>query len=210
MHISADCCTRDIKPANVLLAEADAKGRRIVLADFGIARQAGDISGLTATNMVMGTTAYAAPEQLLGKDIDGRADQYALGCTAFHLTYRSCALRQLQCGGGDLPTPLRATAIDRRAAARPRRPQRRHLESLGERSCDPLCELFGFRDGADRPAGRRVADTVAGAAADSPTRQLSAPAQVAPAKPRRRRLRPAVLLSVVATLVLLTLAGWSA
>ncbi|HXO48383.1 MAG TPA: serine/threonine-protein kinase, partial [Mycobacterium sp.] len=67
---------RDIKPANILLAEADAKGRRIVLADFGIAREAGDISGLTATNMVMGTTAYAAPEQLLGKDIDGRADQY--------------------------------------------------------------------------------------------------------------------------------------
>src|ERR1700676_432936 len=49
---------RDVKPANILLAEADAKGRRIMLADFGIARQAGDISGLTATNMVMGTTAY--------------------------------------------------------------------------------------------------------------------------------------------------------
>src|SRR5271167_4658014 len=76
---------RDIKPANILLAEADGKGRRIVLADFGIARQLGDISGLTATNMVMGTTAYAAPEQLMGSDIDGRADQYALGCTAFHL-----------------------------------------------------------------------------------------------------------------------------
>jgi serine/threonine protein kinase len=74
---------RDIKPANILLAEADGKGRRIMLADFGIARQVGDISGLTATYMAMGTTAYSAPEQLLGKDIDGRADQYALGCTAF-------------------------------------------------------------------------------------------------------------------------------
>src|ERR1700752_3184875 len=46
---------RDIKPANILLGEAEAKGRRIMLAVFGIARQVGDISGLTATNMVRGT-----------------------------------------------------------------------------------------------------------------------------------------------------------
>src|ERR1700761_4417190 len=76
---------RDIKPANILISDTDSRGRRILLADFGIARQVGDVSGLTATNTVMGTTAYAAPEQLLGRDIDGRADQYALGCTAFHL-----------------------------------------------------------------------------------------------------------------------------
>src|SRR5271155_5857274 len=76
---------RDVKPANILLTDADPRGRRITLADFGIARQVGDISGLTATNMVMGTTAYSAPEQLMGSEIDGRADQYALGCTAFHL-----------------------------------------------------------------------------------------------------------------------------
>src|ERR1700753_3829344 len=60
---------RDIKPANILLADAAPRGRRILLADFGIARQIGDISVLTATNMVMGTTAYAAPEQLMGKAI---------------------------------------------------------------------------------------------------------------------------------------------
>ena len=55
--------------------------------------------------------------------------------------------------------------------------------------------------------GVGAADTVAGAAADSPTRQVSAPPQAAPADPGRRRMRPAVLLSVVATLVLLALAG---
>jgi serine/threonine-protein kinase len=55
------------------------------LADFGIARQHDDISGLTATNMTVGTVTYAAPEQLMGGDIDGRADQYALAATAFHL-----------------------------------------------------------------------------------------------------------------------------
>jgi len=75
---------RDVKPANILLSDPSPR-RRILLADFGIARELGEISGLTATNMLVGTTAYCAPEQLQGADIDGRADQYALGCTAFNL-----------------------------------------------------------------------------------------------------------------------------
>jgi serine/threonine protein kinase, bacterial len=73
---------RDVKPANILL---DSGSQRIFLADFGIARRVADISGLTATNMAVGTVSYAAPEQLNGEPLDGRADQYALACTAFHL-----------------------------------------------------------------------------------------------------------------------------
>ena len=55
------------------------------MSDFGIARNFNDISGLTKTNMTVGTVAYSAPEQLLGEDIDGRADQYSLAATAYHL-----------------------------------------------------------------------------------------------------------------------------
>jgi hypothetical protein len=76
---------RDVKPANILLTEPDGQPRRIFLADFGIARLVDDPTGLTATNMAVGTVAYAAPEQLKGESLDGRADQYALACTAFHL-----------------------------------------------------------------------------------------------------------------------------
>lgn len=76
---------RDVKPANILLTEPEDGKRRILLADFGIARPLHDISGLTATNFTVGTVAYAPPEQLMGADIDGRADQYALAATAFHL-----------------------------------------------------------------------------------------------------------------------------
>jgi serine/threonine protein kinase, bacterial len=198
---------RDIKPANILLAEADAKGRRIMLADFGIARQVGDISGLTATNMVMGTTAYAAPEQLMGKDIDGRADQYALGCTAFHLLT----------GSAPYDNSNAAVVISQHLSAPPpligeRRPDLVDLNAVISRvlAKDPATRFTSCSDFATALTGRPgvvVADTVAGAAADSPTRQLSAPAQVAPAKRGHRRLRPAVLLAVVATLVLLTLAG---
>lgn len=77
---------RDVKPANILLSEPEKDGqRRIFLADFGIARQIADANRLTATNLTLGTVAYAAPEQLMAEDLDGRADQYALAATAYHL-----------------------------------------------------------------------------------------------------------------------------
>jgi serine/threonine protein kinase len=77
---------RDVKPANILLAKPDQDGtRRVYLADFGIARPLDDPAGLTSTNFTLGTFAYAAPEQLMGKAIDGRADQYALAATTYQL-----------------------------------------------------------------------------------------------------------------------------
>jgi len=76
---------RDVKPANILLSQPARDRQRILLADFGIARAADDISGLTSTNYAVGTVSYAAPEQLLGDTLDGRADQYALAATAYHL-----------------------------------------------------------------------------------------------------------------------------
>src|SRR5580693_2448264 len=76
---------RDVKPANILLTHPDEEDHRILLADFGVARQLADISGITETNVAVGTVAYAAPEQLVGSNLDGRADQYALAASAFHL-----------------------------------------------------------------------------------------------------------------------------
>ena len=78
---------RDVKPANILIADVDEDERRILLADFGVARHLADASGagLTETNMTVGTAAYAAPEQLMGEPVDGRTDQYSLAATAYHL-----------------------------------------------------------------------------------------------------------------------------
>lgn len=76
---------RDVKPANILLTASKSNRRRILLADFGIARQADEITGLTGTNMTVGSVGYAAPEQLMGERLDGRADQYGLAATAFRL-----------------------------------------------------------------------------------------------------------------------------
>nr|WP_082947744.1 serine/threonine-protein kinase [Mycobacterium sp. E2479] len=77
---------RDVKPANIMMTHLEDDGeQRILLTDFGIARSRDDISGLTATNFTVGTVAYAAPEQLMGQDLDGHADQYALAATTYHL-----------------------------------------------------------------------------------------------------------------------------
>ena len=77
---------RDVKPANILLSQPSSDGtRRVFLADFGIAREVANPSGLTETNLTVGTVSYASPEQLMGTDLDGRSDQYALAATAFQL-----------------------------------------------------------------------------------------------------------------------------
>ena len=77
---------RDVKPANVIVSQPEDGGTpRIVLSDFGIARPIDDNTGLTLTNMAVGTVNYSAPEQLMGAAVDGRADQYALAATAYYL-----------------------------------------------------------------------------------------------------------------------------
>ena len=76
---------RDIKPDNILIDKDD--GRAIVT-DFGIARavQDGAETRLTATGIAIGTPAYMSPEQAAGdRDIDGRADLYALGTLGYQM-----------------------------------------------------------------------------------------------------------------------------
>lgn len=75
---------RDVKPANIMVA-GDGDDSRIMLTDFGVARAIGDVSGLTETNMTVGTVAYCAPEQLMGEELDGRADLYALAASCYEM-----------------------------------------------------------------------------------------------------------------------------
>jgi Tol biopolymer transport system component len=64
---------RDLKPGNILVTKQGIK-----LLDFGLAKSRVDET-LTATNAVMGTPKYMAPEQKEGKECDARTDIYALG-----------------------------------------------------------------------------------------------------------------------------------
>ncbi len=80
-----DIVHRDLKPANVMLARDD-EGRPLVkVLDFGIAKQLGG-STQTMTHGTIGTLLYMAPEQVRGaRDIDGRADLYALGVMLYQM-----------------------------------------------------------------------------------------------------------------------------
>ncbi|SES48142.1 Serine/threonine protein kinase [Streptomyces sp. yr375] len=69
---------RDVKPANVLLAEDG----RVVLTDFGIA-QASETSNLTRTGQLVGSVDFMAPERLVGATPGPEADLWALGATLF-------------------------------------------------------------------------------------------------------------------------------
>ncbi len=73
---------RDIKPGNILLQSGHA-----LVADFGIARALGDEGeALTKTGLAVGTPQYMAPEQATGeREVDGRADIYALGAVMYEM-----------------------------------------------------------------------------------------------------------------------------
>src|SRR6267378_2912974 len=72
---------RDLKPTNVLI-HSDG---RAMLADFGLARGAGQPTHLTTVGLAIGTPGYMAPEQVMGHDVDRRADIYAIGVLTFEM-----------------------------------------------------------------------------------------------------------------------------
>ncbi|HEV8455211.1 MAG TPA: serine/threonine-protein kinase [Gemmatimonadales bacterium] len=80
---------RDIKPANIFLCRYGEEYDFVKVLDFGIVgavRDAADTSLVhTRENAVRGTPAFIAPEQAMGKVVDGRADIYATGCVAYWL-----------------------------------------------------------------------------------------------------------------------------
>ena len=76
---------RDVKPANILVDAGPDRPEHVYLSDFGISKGAASSAGLTGTGQFLGTPEYTSPEQVRGLAVDGRADQYALACVAWHL-----------------------------------------------------------------------------------------------------------------------------
>ncbi|MHA7653805.1 serine/threonine-protein kinase [Mycobacterium sp. ML4] len=180
---------RDVKPANILLSDPGGHDQRIYLADFGIARRIDDPAGLTDTNVVVGTVAYAAPEQLKGDPIDARADQYALACKAFHLLT----------GAPPYPDANPTVVITQHVYAPPPSVGARRAE-LG--AVDPVF----MRAMAKEPSGRFA---TCSEFATELSRRLASPADAvtAPAIASPRRRRSGVLVAAVIGAVVLIGAG---
>ena len=91
---------RDLKPQNIMLTS----GGRAKIVDFGLSKIADRPDGshaetlhsdtLTAGHAVMGTVGYMAPEQVMAVAVDGRADQFALGCILYEMLTGRRAFRR--------------------------------------------------------------------------------------------------------------------
>jgi serine/threonine protein kinase len=72
---------RDLKPGNIMLS----RHGQVKVMDFGIAKAKVAAANLTTVGQVRGTPIYMAPEQVTGKDLDGRTDQFAAATVLFEL-----------------------------------------------------------------------------------------------------------------------------
>ncbi|MCB5166734.1 serine/threonine protein kinase [Streptomyces bambusae] len=82
-----DLVHRDVKPANILVAAGTDEDHpeHVYLADFGLTKKSLSLSGITTVGDIVGTVNYMAPEQIDGLALDGRCDQYSLGCVVHEL-----------------------------------------------------------------------------------------------------------------------------
>jgi eukaryotic-like serine/threonine-protein kinase len=102
----AELVHRDFKPDNVMVADAEhgsSRSHRVKVMDFGLAAgieaatedhpaatsitETRTDEPLTAQGRVVGTPAYMSPEQLRGKDVDARSDQFSFCVTAYEALY---------------------------------------------------------------------------------------------------------------------------
>ena len=216
---------RDLKPANVMVT---ADGRMMVT-DFGIAKILSSTQGRTRTGMSMGTPAYMAPEQIRGaKDVDARADIYALGVTF----YEMLAGRTPFWGADDEESDY--GLMDAQVRKPPPDP-REFYPHIPERVVELLLRTLS-KEPVGRPSSveelRAALDAAAGGAAPArtvvesgpavpaPARTVvesgpampSGPADVIPAKPLPGKSNIALIAAVVGVLVVAVavLVGWVA
>jgi len=183
---------RDVKPANILVAEP---GGHAYLCDFGLAKRA-SAEGVTQTGSFLGTVAFCSPEQIEGRPLDGRSDLYSLGCVLFYcLTARPPYVRE-----SDFAV----------LEAHLREPP----PAVGDAALDPVLAKAMAKDPGDRYETGGALAAAFGAALDPEATRAAPPPRPAPeAETRALRRRPRrgwlVAAAAVALAAALAAAGLS-
>ncbi len=116
---------RDLKPGNLILVEHRGQPDFVKVLDFGMAKilgqQASDGPPLSRAGAIMGTPTYMAPEHIIGRTVDGRADLYAIGCIAYEMLtgrppFTGKPMEVADAHLSRTPAPTRATVVDIPAA----------------------------------------------------------------------------------------------
>jgi tRNA A-37 threonylcarbamoyl transferase component Bud32 len=165
---------RDMKPANVMVTALGG----IKIMDFGIARTR-FAEQLAADGYVVGTPAYMPPEQVLGQEVDGRADLYSVGVVLYRLLTGALpftagsSVDMLQQQISQLPTPLRIHRADLPAWCEPI-----VQRALAKSPDDRFQSAGAFRDALARATG---VGTTIDLAREFSIAQDSTPSKPAPA-----------------------------
>jgi len=179
---------RDVKPGNMLIGTVAGSGQpdHVYLSDFGLSKQSVSSNSLTATGQFLGTLDYMAPEQVEGLSIDGRADLYALACSAFEMLAGTPPFKRDE-GVAVLWAQLRAPTPSLRAL-RPDLPpavDQVMAKALAKAPDDRYTSCTAFasalRAACGLGAGEAGATPAAPPARYSPTAMAHVPGQAAPA-----------------------------
>ena len=155
---------RDVKPPNIWLLDDGT----VKLLDFGIAKIAA--STMTNAGSILGSAFYMAPEQISGREVDGRADIFASGVVLYELLCQPSAVRRRFADGRDDEDRQRGGAADRASSSRIcRRPWCRPSCARSTRKPSrrfPHAGDFGAELRLLRLAAERGSETLAGETAD--------------------------------------------
>ncbi|HEV2446280.1 MAG TPA: serine/threonine-protein kinase, partial [Candidatus Sulfopaludibacter sp.] len=172
---------RDLKPRNIMVTRHGVK-----VLDFGLAKMVSE-AGLTEANVVMGTPAYMAPEQVEGKEADARTDLFALGLVLSEMA------------AGRLPLPRESLGRMMASGSVATAPRLSETGMEVPAGLDALVADLVEKD----PAQRRQSAAEVAAELSALADRLAAPA----VSPARSLLRPAVLVPAAAALLVAILGG---
>jgi serine/threonine-protein kinase len=222
-----DIIHRDLKPANIYVVARESREDFVKVIDFGISKmmtQSVEAGGLTSQGVVLGTPSYMAPEQASGeRDVDGRADVYALGIILYEVltgkppftgdTYLKILAAQLKENAAPLadmrPSLGRYPQLEtlvKKALTKDREDRYRSMRAFGEAILEVLAEVEPAAADAIRPIRMRTGKSV---------RAQSVP-PTGMARKAKRAGRSAMVwigilgaLAMVATIAVLAMSGGS-